>query len=185
MNFLLGIALALAVCGIAGLMRLDQARWFYPTMLAVIAVLYVGFALMSHDTAALPIEMAVACGFLVLAGVGYQGLPGLLVLGLVAHGTFDYLHPTLYRNSGVPDGWPEFCLAFDAVAAVCVATLLVGRSLSRLGQDPSPRADDPAPQRHPEPIHRPHRIEAPRKGMEDRQLEQLLQVAQGVRDGWR
>jgi hypothetical protein len=153
MSYLIGILLAIAICGVAGLLRLDQARWFYPAMLAVIAVLYVCFALLSHDTAALPIEMAVAGGFLILAAVGYRWLPGLIVLGLAAHGTFDYLHPALYRNSGVPEGWPEFCLAFDGVAALCVAMLLIGRRLSRLGQDSPPAAPAPWSARPIRPHH--------------------------------
>jgi len=43
---------------------------------------------------------------------------------LAAHGIFDLTHAAIISNPGVPNWWPEICLAFDVTAASYLAWLL-------------------------------------------------------------
>jgi hypothetical protein len=48
------------------------------------------------------------------------------------HGIFDFFHHLLIVNAGVPHWWPGFCMAFDVVAGLYLAILLLKRpGLSR------------------------------------------------------
>jgi hypothetical protein len=43
---------------------------------------------------------------------------------LFAHGVYDFFHGHLFINPGVPVWWPQFCSAFDVVAAAFLAGLI-------------------------------------------------------------
>jgi hypothetical protein len=45
----------------------------------------------------------------------------LVVVGMVAHGVFDFVHAGLIEDSGVPRWWPMFCLMFDVAAGAYLA----------------------------------------------------------------
>jgi hypothetical protein len=47
-----------------------------------------------------------------------------VVAALAAHGIFDFFHPHLLINPGVPVWWPGFCLTYDVTAAGYLAWLL-------------------------------------------------------------
>jgi hypothetical protein len=54
-------------------------------------------------------------------------------VGLIGHGTFDFVHHFFIDNPGVPRWWPGFCLAFDALFGVLMAwRLLRGPRLSEV-----------------------------------------------------
>ena len=59
MAYLIGAVLALAVSGLATLVRLDRDRAFYPTVMIVIASYYALFAVMGGSNHALGVEAAV------------------------------------------------------------------------------------------------------------------------------
>lgn len=99
----------------------NRDRGFYPTLLAVVATYYVLFATMAGSASALWTESAVLAGFLAIAIWGNRRNLWWVVAGLVAHGTFDALHATLAADSGAPEWWPAFCLAFDVTAAAFLA----------------------------------------------------------------
>jgi hypothetical protein len=40
----------------------------------------------------------------------------------------EYFHHALVHNTGVPRGWPGFCLAFDLTAAVFAGCVLAFRA---------------------------------------------------------
>ena len=123
MAYLVGAFLALAVGGLGTVVGLDRDRAFYPTIMVVIALLYVLFAVIGESTDALLIEAAVAAVFVGAALVGFKYSLWLVAAALAAHGILDVFHGQLIANPGVPVWWPEFCLAYDGVAAGYLAWL--------------------------------------------------------------
>jgi hypothetical protein len=121
---IVGVLLAPAVGLFARLSGLDRDRAFYPTVLAVVASYYDLFAVMGATVSVLLIELAVTGLFLVAVVAGFRRSLWIVVAGLFAHGVFDYLHPLLYDNPGVPAFWPPFCAAYDVVAAAWLAVAL-------------------------------------------------------------
>jgi hypothetical protein len=120
----IGVGLALLVSVFARVVGLDRDRAFYPTVLAVIAVLYDLFAVMGGSTRALLLEMAVGSLFLVAVAVGFRRSLWLVAAGLFVHGVYDFAHPLLFANPGVPAFWPAFCAGYDIAAAAWLAVAL-------------------------------------------------------------
>lgn len=125
MALLIGFALAFVVGVFGTVVSLDRDRAFYPTAMIVIASLYVLFAAMGAPPHTLVTELAVGAVFIGVATWGFKSSLWLVVLALAAHGIFDFFHGALVPNPGVPAWWPEFCLAYDVVAAAYLAWLLV------------------------------------------------------------
>jgi hypothetical protein len=123
-EFLIGAVLALSVGLSATFIGLDRDRAFYPTVMVVIATYYGLFAVMGGSPQALGIESIVIVAFLGASIAGFKHSLWLVVAALAAHGVFDFLHGQLIANPGVPAWWPQFCLAYDVVAAAYLATLL-------------------------------------------------------------
>jgi hypothetical protein len=115
--YLVGAVLALAVGGLGTVVGLDRDRAFYPTVMIVIALLYVLFAVMGGSTDALLIEIAVATVFIALALAGFKYSLWLVAAALAGHGILDVFHGQLIANPGVPVWWPAFCATYDVVAA--------------------------------------------------------------------
>lgn len=128
MEYIVGIALALFVCGAASLLGMDRDRVFYPTILIVIATYYVVFAVIDGSSKVLLSEIAIAAVFTVVAVVGFKGNLWLVPAALAGHGVMDFFHHALVHNTGVPRGWPGFCLAFDLIAAAFVGRVLAFRA---------------------------------------------------------
>jgi hypothetical protein len=124
MEFLIGAVLAVVVGISTTLIGMDRDRALYPTTLIVIAVLYDLFAVMGGSTNALVIESAFGVFFIGLAIAGFKKTLWFAVAGLALHGVFDFVHPHVVNNPGVPIWWPMFCLAYDVAAAAYLAWLL-------------------------------------------------------------
>jgi hypothetical protein len=124
MPYLAGVALALAVAGLANLVGLDRGRGFYPTVLIIVASYYVLFAVMGGSGHALVVETVVMAGFLVAAVIGFKQNLWLVAAALAGHGVFDFFHAHVVANPGVPAWWPGFCMTFDLTAAAFLAWLL-------------------------------------------------------------
>lgn len=124
MTILIGITLALTIGGFAHVIRLDRDRAFYPTVMMVIALYYVLFAVMGGSEVLL-VEMAVCAGFIALAAIGFRISLWFAVVALVGHGVFDLVHPHVITNTGVPAWWPEFCSAYDVTAGAFLALLII------------------------------------------------------------
>jgi hypothetical protein len=122
--FLIGAVLALLVGLSATFIGLDRDRAFYPTVMAVIATYYGLFAVMGGSPQALGVESIAIVAFLGASVAGFKHSLWLVVAALAAHGVFDFLHGHLIANPGVPAWWPQFCLAYDVVAAAYLAWLL-------------------------------------------------------------
>jgi len=125
MGLVVGVVLALFVSVCARLAGFDRDRAFYPTLLVVIALYYVLFAVMGGSVHALLVEAMVMTGFSFVAVVGFKRNLWLVVGALAGHGVFDLVHGSLMTNPGVPAWWPLFCLAYDVTAAGCLAWLLM------------------------------------------------------------
>jgi hypothetical protein len=126
---LVGALLALAVGLFATRAGLDRDRAFYPTAMIVIASLYSLFAVMGGSNRAFVLESVVGAVFIAGAVIGFRSSLWIVALALAAHGIFDFIHAAIIANPGVPDFWPEFCLAYDVVAAVYLAWLLRSKRL--------------------------------------------------------
>jgi hypothetical protein len=79
---------------------------------------------------ALGVEIAAAFGFSVIAVLGFKKNFWLVAVALAGHAVFDFFHPLLIENPGVPRWWPGFCLAFDGIAAAWLALRLMTRSVA-------------------------------------------------------
>jgi len=102
---------------------LDPAT-VYALGLAMIAAIYIGFAVADGRRHVLVVETAVASAFVVVAAAAVTGTAWLIVAGLVGHGVKDMWQ----HRTGFVAGtrwWPPFCAAVDFVAAALVALALV------------------------------------------------------------
>jgi hypothetical protein len=88
--------------------------------LALIAAIYIGFAVADGRRHVLVVETAVATGFVVLAAAAVTGSLWLIVAGLAGHGGKDLWQ----HRTGFVAGtrwWPPFCATVDFVAAGLLA----------------------------------------------------------------
>ena len=127
MEYLIGLILALAIAGASTIIGFDRERAFYPTVLIVIASYYVLFALMGATGGTMVVELIAASGFLLAAVIGFKRNLWLVVIALIGHGVFDFVHRWVIENSGVPDWWSGFCLTFDVTIGAYLAALLMTR----------------------------------------------------------
>ena len=124
MPYVIGIGLSAGVAVFARYVGLDRDRAFYPTVMIVIALYYVLFAVMSGSVETVVIESVVMLLFAAAAVAGFKSSTWIVVVALAAHGVFDAVHGRLIENTGVPAWWPAWCLAYDVGAAAGLAWLL-------------------------------------------------------------
>ena len=108
-----------------GLWWLDPAA-VYALSLALIAAVYIGFAVADGRPAVIAVEAAIAAVFVIVAAVGVTGPAWLLVAGLAGHGVKDlWQHRSHYVAN--TRWWPPFCLVVDwVVAAILLLLIAVG-----------------------------------------------------------
>jgi hypothetical protein len=123
MSFVIGALVAFVTAAGAAWAGFDR-RTFYTTLLVVIASYYVLFAAMAGSSRTLVVELVIMAVFVVIAKIGFARNLWLIVMGLIAHGIFDFFHAGIVSNPGVPAWWPSFCLAVDVVAAGVLAWLI-------------------------------------------------------------
>ena len=101
-----------------------DAATVYALGLALIAAVYVGFAVADGRPSVIVVESGVAAVFVVLAAAGITGSAWLLVLGFIGHGLKDLWQ---HRSHYVADTrwWPPFCLIVDWVVAAVMVVLIV------------------------------------------------------------
>jgi hypothetical protein len=98
----------------------------YAIGLALIASIYIGFAVADGRPAVIAVESSVVGIFVVVAAAAVTGSPWLLVLGLAGHGLKDLWQ---HRRHFVANTrwWPPFCLAVDwTVAAIIAGEIIAG-----------------------------------------------------------
>jgi hypothetical protein len=131
MEYVIGVAAATGVGLFGSVIGFDKDRSFYPVVLIVIATLYLLFAAMAGSADALVAEAIPALIFVATAAFGFRKkTPWLVVAGLALHGVFDFFHHAVIANPGVPVWWPGWCLAYDVVAAIYLAVLIIIRRTS-------------------------------------------------------
>jgi hypothetical protein len=98
----------------------------YALGLAMIAGIYVGFAVADGRVKVIAVESSVAFTFVVVGAAAITGTPWLLVAGFVGHGLKDlWQHRTHFVAN--TRWWPPFCMAVDwVVAAVIVVEIAAG-----------------------------------------------------------
>ena len=101
-----------------------DATIVYALGLALIASVYIGFAVADGRPRVVATESAVAAAFVVVAAVAVTISPWLLVAGLAGHGLKDLWQ---HRHHFVANTrwWPPFCLAVDWTAATIIAAALL------------------------------------------------------------
>lgn len=103
--------------------------WLQPVMVwslsvAIIAAVYIGFAVADGRTIVLAVEIGVASVFVILAALAITWSSWLIVIALVAHGIKDlWQHRTHFVAN--TRWWPPFCLVVDFVCAAAIAVLLL------------------------------------------------------------
>ena len=95
----------------------------YALSLALIAAVYIGFAVADGRPRVIAVETVVAAVFVVVGAAGVTGPAWLLVAGLAGHGVKDLWQ---HRSHFVANTrwWPPFCLVVDWVAAAILVVLL-------------------------------------------------------------
>jgi len=120
-----GIGLAAVVGVFAHIVGFDRDRAFYATVLTVVGSYYVLFAVVAGGGRDLVAEIAFFAVFAALAVIGFRGSLWIVAAGLALHGVFDFFRNSLLVGRGVPAWWPAFCGAYDVMAALGLATLLL------------------------------------------------------------
>jgi len=128
MPYLIGVVLALGVALFARIVGFDRDRAFYPTVLIIIASVYGLFAVVGGSMSALVVECSCGLIFVVLAVVGFKTCAWVVVVGIVGHGLFDFIHVKFITDPGVPSYWPAFCGAYDVTAGLVLAWLLTRKT---------------------------------------------------------
>ena len=105
-----------------GFWWLDPAT-VYALSLALIAAVYIGFAVADGRRTVIAVETVVAAVVVVLVAAGVTGPPWLLVAAFDGHGGKDlWQHRTQFVAN--TRWWPPFCLVIDFVAAAILVVLL-------------------------------------------------------------
>jgi hypothetical protein len=105
-----------------GFWWLDPAT-VYALSLALIAAVYIGFAVADGRPTVIAVETSVAAAFVLVAAAGVTGPAWLLVAGFTAHGFKDlWQHRSHYVAN--TRWWPPFCLVIDFVAAAILVVLI-------------------------------------------------------------
>jgi hypothetical protein len=142
MEYLIGLGLATVVALFARFIGLDRDRAFYPTVMIVIACLYGLFAILGGAPEELAAEWILMGGFILLSVLGFRINLWFVVAALFAHGVFDYFHPHLIANPGVPAWYQGFCLTYDVTAAAGLAWLIrTGRIPAAFHRDALPSVE--------------------------------------------
>ena len=127
-------SLAAACVGLfAHVVGYDRDRAFYATVLTVVGMLYVLFAVMAGGHGILA-EVAFFAAFAALAAAGFRWSMWIVAAGLALHGLFDFVRYSLLIAPGAPSWWPAFCGSYDVVASLGLAALLLSRRQSVVGK---------------------------------------------------
>jgi len=102
---------------------LDQAT-VQALLLALIAAVYIGFAVADGRPKVIAVESSVAGAFVLLAAAGVTGPAWLLVLGYAGHGLKDFWQERSHYVAGTR-WWPPFCAAVDWLVAVVLAIEII------------------------------------------------------------
>jgi hypothetical protein len=104
---------------------LDQAT-VQALLLAMIAGVYIGFAVADGRPRIIAVESSVTGAFVLLAAAAVTGSAWLLVVGYAGHGLKDFWQERSHYVAGTR-WWPPFCAAVDwLVALVLLVEIAAG-----------------------------------------------------------
>jgi hypothetical protein len=132
MEYLVGIIVAIALAVFGRVSGFDKDRSFYPTVLIVIAFLYVLFAAIDGRPSVVLVEFSFAMVFSSIALAGYRSACWIVAVGIAGHGVFDFLHQFFIEDRGVPVWWPGFCGTVDVLLGVFIGYFVCGKSSGTL-----------------------------------------------------
>lgn len=92
-------------------------------LLAMIASIYVGFAIIDGRSSAIAIEATGALAFALAALGGVLVTPWFLVAALAGHALWDMLHHRPGRLAATPGWYVPYCAVYDLIAALGLAVL--------------------------------------------------------------
>lgn len=101
-----------------------NAATVHSLAIALIAAVYVGFAVADGRTKVIAVEIAVALIFVMIAAGAVTGSAWLLVVGYFGHGCKDLWQHRTHFVAGTR-WWPPFCAAVDFVVAGTLTALIV------------------------------------------------------------
>jgi hypothetical protein len=102
-----------------GLWWLDLST-FHALAIALIAAVYIGFAVADGRPRVIAVESCVTATFVVLAAIAVTGTAWLLVFAYIAHGAKDlWQHRTHFVAN--TRWWPPFCVSVDWLVAAILA----------------------------------------------------------------
>jgi hypothetical protein len=103
-----------------------DASTVYALSIALIAAVYIGFAVADGRPKVIAVESAVAGIFVVIAAVGVTSTAWLLVVGFAGHGVKDAWQERSHFVANTR-WWPPFCAAVDwLVAAILIVEIAAG-----------------------------------------------------------
>ena len=97
-----------------------DASTVHALAIAIIAAVYIGFAVADGRPHVIAVECGVAALFVILAAAAITVSPWLLVTGYVGHGCKDLWQHRSHFVAGTR-WWPPFCAAVDWAAAGIIA----------------------------------------------------------------
>ena len=100
---------------------------FFAVVLAIIAAIYVGFAVADGRTRVLLIEVTGASVFAALALLGLWSDAWFLVPGLGGHAVWDWVHHSGRHGASVRHWYIPFCVYVDVLLAMYVSVMLLAR----------------------------------------------------------
>jgi hypothetical protein len=100
----IGIVASAGVAVFARCVGLDRDRAFYPTVVIVVALYCVLFAVMSGSVRTVLLEFVVMSLFAAAAAVGFKSSAWIVVAALAGHGIFDAVHGHIIENALPPLG---------------------------------------------------------------------------------
>ncbi len=120
MEYLIGLISTVFIVALAKFTKFENDRSFYPTILIVIGLLYVLFAVIDGGRQTILFESLIAIVFMTIAVIGSKKSQILVGIGIILHGIFDISHPLFWENKGVPIFWAGFCSAIDVTLGAYV-----------------------------------------------------------------
>ena len=109
--FILGLAVLTCVAG--DYLSYYKALDFFSLLLAMIAGVYIGFAIEDGRRNRLLIEGLVALGFVVLVLLSLWRWPILLPVGYFLHGVWDLMHHPFRFGARTRKWYPPACMFYD------------------------------------------------------------------------
>jgi hypothetical protein len=101
-----------------------NAATVHALAIALIAAVYIGFAVADGRPHIIAVEVIVASVFVVLAAIGVTASAWVIVLAYAGHGAKDLWQERRHFVAGTR-WWPPFCCAVDWVVAAGLAVLIV------------------------------------------------------------